>query len=296
MWKYILQRSQPFTTIPTKLKPLSNYKEEAIKLIAIPINSNQTYIHFKHVDKLTNNRSKLISWERRFVNKCSQYWDKINKSPKPVNKRISSIINRYLNQIPWQETSFLSIPGEHYIMKRIYSHDMKDKLDQGESSVKIITAKEYKRIYPQPKLVPISLYFPKKLITNDILKGQLDQMVERGLKFHKWETWKCLILLPLTLPIIMVPIIPNVPGFYLSYRVYCNLKAYLGAKHLGKILHNGSLEFKDLGDCNHVFDDGGNLTPHKIDQITSQLDIPEIKSALKKAVFQESNPTKDNPN
>ena len=48
--------------------------------------------------------------------------------------------------------------------------------------------------------------------------------------------------IPISLPFALVPIVPNVPGFYIAYRLYCNVKALLGVKHLDYLLE----------DCTHI--------------------------------------------
>jgi hypothetical protein len=38
--------------------------------------------------------------------------------------------------------------------------------------------------------------------------------------------------MPIVVPFALVPVIPNLPFFYLAYRAFCHWKALLGAKHL----------------------------------------------------------------
>lgn len=284
---------RPFTTSLIKRNSLQQCNNESVKLIAIPINSNKTYVYFKHSEQLSNRKSKLIRWEQTAVNKCKQFWNKMEKSPKPINIKIVSLVHQYMNRIPWQEDSLLSIPGEHYIMKRIeHEASSSSSSSKMEGVIKTMTAKQYMQTSPPPKLVPVSIYHPDSL-SSDKLTSQLNELSRLGLKYHIKEIYKCLLVLPLTLPLVLVPIVPNIPGFYLSYRIYCNLKAYLGAKHLQKMLADDVMTFKQIKEYNDIISDDSKLTVEKIGQITNLFDINEINSTLKRSLSQEShqNPT-----
>ena len=49
-------------------------------------------------------------------------------------------------------------------------------------------------------------------------------------------------LLPFTAPFALIPIIPNIPGFYVSYRVWSNWKAEKGARILDNLVEQNKLE------------------------------------------------------
>lgn len=282
----IISKAQSLTTTSNKINTLQLYKNEPVKLIAIPITKNKTYIYFKHLDHFTNKRSKLIQLEQKVVVKCSALWEKMKKSPQRINIKTVTFINKYMNHIPWQEDSLRSIPGEHYIMKRV-KVGKSYELGTGQI-VKMITAKQYKKANPLPEVIPIAVYYPAHIIEKSRLLSQLNELSRWGLKYHLKEIYKCLILLPLTIPLALIPIVPNIPGFYLTYRVYCNMKAYLGAKHLQQILKDDLLDFKDLKEFNEIFPDSPDLSETKIDQIIRLLDVGEISSHLKKSLLQES--------
>ncbi|KAK5963962.1 Mrx19p PWA37_004302 [Arxiozyma heterogenica] len=281
----IISIIRPLATTANKLNSLQPYKNEPVKLIAIPITKNKTYIYFKHLDHFINRRSKLIQLEQNVVAKCSTLWEKMKKSPKRINTKIVTFINQYMNQIPWQEESLRSIPGEHYIMKRIKvgkSGELKAR-----PIIKMVTTRQYKKANPLPEAIPIAVYYPTKIIEKSRLILQLNELSKWGLRYHLKEIYKCLILLPLTIPLALIPIVPNIPGFYLLYRIYCNIKAYLGAKHLQQILKDDLLDFRELQDYNMIFSVSPTLTETKINQITRLLEVDEINSHLKKSLLQE---------
>ena len=102
--------------------------------------------------------------------------------------------------------------------------------------MKMITARQNKKTDPQPKLIPRSVYSPTKIIEKSKLLSPFNELSRWGLQYHLKEIYKCLILLPLMIPLALIPIFPNISGFYLAYRIYCNMKTYLGARRLQQIL------------------------------------------------------------
>lgn len=48
--------------------------------------------------------------------------------------------------------------------------------------------------------------------------------------------------MPLTIPVALVPLVPNVPGFYLLYRVYCHMKVMASVKHFVVLMKGNHLD------------------------------------------------------
>ncbi|ODV58933.1 Mrx19p ASCRUDRAFT_9706 [Ascoidea rubescens DSM 1968] len=111
---------------------------------------------------------------------------------------------------------------------------------------------------------PIPLYFPKEFISNFEVSKKLEKISINSTNYHTKQLIYCLVGIPLTLPIAVVPLIPNFPGFYLCYRAYCHVKALVGLKHLKYLLNNGSIDSSNLknGKRNSFLDENyitGNL-------------------------------------
>ncbi|CCK68729.1 Mrx19p KNAG_0B02870 [Huiozyma naganishii CBS 8797] len=270
---------------------LEQYARDPVKLIAIPINKDSNFIYCSHKDSILNKNSKLIAAERYLVSKSAMIWKKMSQSPKKMNKKIVSWVNVYLDQIPWQEQSLMSIPGENYILKRIKPSREKAREELTEQQSELtITRGQYLSTVQKPALKPIHLYYPSQLISRESLVKQLTQLYLNGLKYHKKKALQCLLVLPLTFPLVLIPVVPNIPGFYLAYRAYCNLKAYLGAQHISKMIEDGAIEYREIKQLlpeENLDETGVDYT--KV--ITDTLDIKEIDPTIAKAVKQEATKT-----
>lgn len=282
-----------FIIVTKKLYSLrqTDYLNESIKLFAIPINKDKNFIYLKHDDTLLNKTSKLIKSEKWTIEKSSKLWSKLNNSPNKLNKKIVALVKSYLNHIPWQENSLMTIPGEHYIAKRIKKKTINtnEVKDMGNFDT-ILSKTEFDKLEIKPTLEPINVYYMSNLLTLQDIKIQLNQLSQWGIKYHFKECIKCVIGLPFTIPLILIPIVPNVPGFYLLYRAYCNIKAYIGAKHLQKLIDDDLLRYTSIDDnliLMNKLQDLNEINSKHINDIVNKLNVVELEPVLQRALKQE---------
>lgn len=69
--------------------------------------------------------------------------------------------------------------------------------------------------------------------TPDMIALLRSHLSER-IPYHKRFLIRSLILLPFTLPVAALPVLPNLPGFYVAFRAYSHWKALQGATWLSK--------------------------------------------------------------
>lgn len=280
--------------LSTKNPLFEQYLHDPLKIIVIPINSEKLFVYYKHHDSLQNKKSRIQISERWIVDKFSTLWLKMVNSPKPYNKKIVSWVNRTIDKIPWQESSLLTVPGESYIMKRLLK-DSREVVNEIEKPLHV-TAKEYERMTSKPKIQPINMYYPStNNWTLDSIHENVTKFSETGITTYKKRTIMYLSLLPLTLPVALLPIIPNIPGFYLAYRSYCSYKAFLGAKHLKSLINknegggNGEIIHPlELPEYTRLINASPNLTEETVDELVELLDIKEMRSTLLKVIRQET--------
>lgn len=258
-------------------RTLQQYLKDPIKLLVIPIRNNKQFLYYKHGDDLLNQRSWLIKSEKWTVDKSLKLWEKLKVSEKSYNKKIVLYINKLLDTVSWTEDSLASVPNESALLKRLKDSDNR------------ITLAEYNKNTALDKkhLLPLHIYYPIQQEDNTSkLVDSLKRLSNHGLVYHKRQMLYCLLGLPLTIPLILLPLIPNVPGFYLTYRIYRNYKAYLGAKHLAKIVDEESseLSFFNL----QTVMDKPLLTEEQLPIILDQLEVQELEPKLLKAIRQEN--------
>ncbi|KAL6940444.1 hypothetical protein ACO0QE_004345 [Hanseniaspora vineae] len=294
-------------------EPFKAFLDDPVKLIVIPITKDKIFLYYKHSDILLNSNSKIVKYETKLSQKAAQIWNKLETSPKSYNKVIVKWVNKFLNQVTWEEHSLTSIPSESFVLKKINENTTikdffpdKSRISLEEymrysqmEKTKVVEDPEHK--YALAKSVePVKLYYPDSVLSPPEILSKINKLSKFGIAYHKKQMMYCGLALPLTFPLILIPLLPNVPGFYITYRFYCHLKAYLGAKHLKALCNNehGSwLQFAKLQSYSEIFhckkdEPFDQLTESQVNKITELLKIPEIKRNLMKAIRQEDTNSK----
>lgn len=279
------------TTIQRKLLP-----SYPIYMVSIPITTKHSYIYSKYTKEVIPGGKK--SFETKCTDKCTEWWHKLEKSPRSLNQKIVSWTKRWIRSIPWIETSLRSIPSKKQILR--FTRDDSRGVSSKQISKQHLEADELK---------PIPLLYPDQLMDTGKIREQLAPDLPLLYQRHKQLMFRDVALLPLTIPIIIVPIIPNVPGFYLVYRAYCHWRVMTGIDHLKYLLLDGnhfeSVPVEALTDAYYSSKDeevknnvkeytqcGSEpetllLSEDKVPEICGMLGINELKDELYIAIEQE---------
>lgn len=266
-------------------RTLQQYLKDPIKLLVLPVKEKDVFVYYKHGDDLMNRQSRIIRSEKWIIDKSLKLWSKLENSSKSYNKKIVLYITKLLDTVPWSEDSLISVPNESSLLKRL-----KDDGDR-------ITLKEYQQSSELTKshLLPLHIYYPidgPSIPTSQLIKS-LRELSENGLAYHKKHMIYCALGLPLTIPLVLLPVVPNVPGFYLMYRLYCNFKAFLGARHLQKIVNEEASDIFFYSVPTVMSEGDNGLTEEKLPIVLDQLEVQEIENKLKKAIRQSHGSVKE---
>lgn len=228
-----------------------------------------------------------MKYEAKIINKAGEIWGKMEKSPRKYSQQIVQGINKLLDQTPWSEDSLNTVPSEGYILKTVLENQEERHL----------TYQEWLKDVDKVQVRPVHLYYPHSVLNEQAVREQLQALWEHGMEYHKKYTWLSILGMPLTLPLVLVPVLPNVPGFYLLYRAYRNFKAYCGARHLRSLVVNKShkLVFTDLPQFSDILastekrshEEHLVLDEKNLERVLDSLEIHEIRASLKKALLQE---------
>lgn len=87
-----------------------------------------------------------------------------------------------------------------------------------------------------PLLYPPTLLHPSSLLLS------LTRLTTQRTPYHRTRLLYCLVGMPLTIPFALVPVVPNLPFFYLVWRAYSHWRAWKGAEYLRGLLEQGRVE------------------------------------------------------
>ncbi|KAL9088685.1 MAG: hypothetical protein Q9159_002936 [Coniocarpon cinnabarinum] len=194
-----------------------------MRLFLLPISTRRTLIYCAP-PSLTTSAGKPSLLDRAVLkaNETWASWEKDTESVRNWKKRTTEYGNMAFRRIPYEEWGLKSIPPSQRKSGRL-------KGAEGE-----------KKEAPQK----VQVLFPG--LYQGLCKESMSDTVRRlaterrGL--HRQRMWYSIAGMPLTLPFGLLPIIPNIPFFYLAFRAYSHWKALRGSDHLNEMLSEGRLE------------------------------------------------------
>jgi hypothetical protein len=85
----------------------------------------------------------------------------------------------------------------------------------------------------------IEVIYPPSIIPPSAVPSLLARLSTERNAIHRKRLMWSLVGMPIAAPFALVPVIPNLPFFYLAYRAFSHWRALEGAKHLSFLAKNG---------------------------------------------------------
>jgi len=142
--------------------------------------------------------------------------------------------------------------------------------------------------------IKIPLIYPGVVFTGDQSPVQYLNalLIERGPR-HRRNAFLWLLVSPLTVPFMLIPVIPNLPFFFCAWRAWSNYKAYKASQYIGSLIQRGAVvqerdarlddiyqkaASRSCADGEHVqtSSDEASTTRHPARTVLAREDIPKI--------------------
>ncbi|KAF2004580.1 hypothetical protein P154DRAFT_519084 [Amniculicola lignicola CBS 123094] len=181
-----------------------------MRLFLLPISTRRSLIYCERLqvhEKALAERSYLD----RITNKAATTWLSWEKDDKAVwqwKRKVTFYGNQALSRIPYEEWALKTIPA------------LTDKRRKA-----ILEGKEKNQIV-----------FPGLFLKQDKIPEILKKLAEERQAMHRSKMIWSIVAMPFSAPFMLIPVIPNLPFFYLVYRAYSHWKALSGSKHLEFLL------------------------------------------------------------
>ncbi|OJI97237.1 hypothetical protein ASPVEDRAFT_36648 [Aspergillus versicolor CBS 583.65] len=172
-----------------------------LRLFVVPISTRRALIYARLLRKDVSKERSILD---RITDKAAQTWAKWEEADKGWKTHIVSWGNRVQQRIPYEEWGLKSIP----------SLSSQRRIDESHEKTRV------------------DVLFPGNAIKEEKLIPMLHQLSKERQELHRRRMWWSFIAAPLTAPVALIPIIPNIPFFYLAYRGWSHWRALNGSKHL----------------------------------------------------------------
>ena len=181
---------------------------KTMRLFLLPISTRRTLIYCERLQPTLAPGQKPPILDR-VLNKTSETWTKWESAEKGWQKQVTNYGNQLFRRIPFEEWGLKTLPP-------LTKTREKEMIETGRLRFDVL--------------------FPGKFLKEGRVLGMLDTLAKERQGLHKNKLWQSVALMPVTIPFAIVPVVPNLPFFYMCFRAYSHYRALYGGKLLERVL------------------------------------------------------------
>jgi len=179
---------------------------QTMRLFLLPVSTRRTLIYCQRLNVAT---SEQVTWIDKGTSRAAALWASWEKKESGWQKKIVEYGNKALQRIPYEEWGLKSIPPRSARRKREDELPGKQKID---------------------------VSFPSALIPQDKVMDVLRTLGTERQALHKRLLIWSFVGMPISAPVALIPVIPNIPFFYLVFRAWSHWRALSGSQHIEFLL------------------------------------------------------------
>ncbi|KAI3398832.1 hypothetical protein diail_8523 [Diaporthe ilicicola] len=196
-----------------------------MRIFLLPISTRRTLLYAHRLKAATASQQAKESLLERVQSKAAKKWASWEQRESGWQKTVVVYGNQALKRIPYEEWALKSVPP--------LSTKREDDELRGDDKVEVV--------------------YPQKIVSADKVTEVLHTLGTEREAFHRQRLIWCLVGMPISAPFALVPIIPNIPFFYLAYRAWSHWRALAGGKHIQFLLQNKLLIHSPSPKLNEVY-------------------------------------------
>ncbi|KAF5673568.1 hypothetical protein FHETE_3308 [Fusarium heterosporum] len=246
-----------------------------MRLYLLPLSTRRTLLYAKRLEVATT-----APQGRTYVDKgtawAAKTWAQWEKMESGWKRKVVDYGNYAFRRIPYEEWGLKSVPP--------------------------LSSRERNQVEGKEK---IDLCFPSSVIPPNKAEGILKTLATERQALHRKRLVWCIVGMPITIPFALVPIIPNLPFFYLVYRAWSHSRAIAGGNHLQWLLKNNLLRSAPCEKLDQLYalhappaEEPDNkertlLTQKEVQTFSETLDMPALEVELERAIWQVDHAVQD---
>ncbi|KAI0144330.1 mitochondrial K+-H+ exchange-related-domain-containing protein [Xylariaceae sp. FL1272] len=172
-----------------------------MRLFLLPISTRRTLLYCQKLQTLPSDKQSWADWGTQ---RAAKLWAGWEQKESGWQKTVVRYGNKALRQIPYEEWGLKSVPT----------------LSARRRQEEILGKEKHHVVFPE-SIIP-SAQAPQILRTLATEREPL----------HRSRLIWCFVGMPISAPFALIPVIPNLPFFYLVYRAWSHYRAFAGGKHI----------------------------------------------------------------
>lgn len=179
-----------------------------MRIFLLPISTRRALVYSQRV---TQKPVGDLSYVERATKKAADTWAKWEAADRGWQKKFTQYGNQGLQRISYQEWGLKSFPP---LTQTVQAEDMAAMADNKRFVV----------------------HYPANIMKEEDVPKVLARLAKERKQLH-WSrfVWS-MVGIPFTIPFGLIPVLPNIPFFYLTFRCYSHWRALKGSDHLDFIL------------------------------------------------------------
>ncbi|CAK7564374.1 MAG: hypothetical protein SEPTF4163_002263 [Sporothrix epigloea] len=210
-----------------------------MRLFLLPISTRRTLLYCERLIDPPNHQLSLVDKAQNRAAKMWSDWEK--KPPGSLQHRIVASGNAGLRRIAFEEWGLKSVPPLS-ARRRAEEAAKTTTTETVQGSQEDTVGKEIERSLEtraksdMDPSKPVEVFYPASTISPDAVAGVLARLATEREALHRQRLIWCFVGMPITVPFGLLPVIPNIPFFYLAYRAWSHWRALSGGKHIQHLL------------------------------------------------------------
>ncbi|KAK3491606.1 mitochondrial K+-H+ exchange-related-domain-containing protein [Neurospora crassa] len=216
-----------------------------MRLYLLPISTRRTLLYCQKLQPpsasaaSTSTTKQKQSWGDYIQTKAALTWASWEKKESGWQKAVASYGNQLLRKLPYEEWALKSMPPLTKSRQRQLEALLQQQA-QAEGGFETESGEKGGSKRGKVDVDKVEVVYPGGLIKAEQVPRILHKLATEREGHHKKWFWWCLAGMPVTIPIGILPLVPNLPFFYLVYRAWSHHRALSGGKHISFLLQHAS--------------------------------------------------------